>query len=137
MQWLRRQGAPLCVVTILFVASVCGATPPAKDAPLKPAAKAALNLARHYYQSKDFGLAAKRFLEAFAIDPRPAFIYNAARAQHQAMELEAAERSYVIYLGVERPDSPGIARAEQHLREVRLVKSQLARPRTSLPNLRW
>jgi len=84
----------------------------------KAAAMAALKVAKHYYKAKEFNKAAERFHEAYRIDPNPAFLFNAARAEMRAFKLNAAEKNFKRYLGLKGIDSEGRRRAKVHLEEV-------------------
>ena len=93
------------------------------------AALATLATANFYYKNSQFKKAAARYHEAYSIDPRPEFLFNAARSEQRAVMLVEAEAHFTKCLALDGI-SPAIAdRARLHLAEVRAVKVAIAAAR--------
>ena len=52
----------------------------------------ALGLAKHYYTQGQFEKAAELFMEAYKLDSRVEFMFNAARAYQRAIKLSKAKK---------------------------------------------
>jgi len=125
---LRQLGTVVCLV-----ASASLPAPAARAAPLPApaatadptAAQAAIDLARYHYGKGDYKAAARLFLQAFSLDPRPDSLFNAARAEQRGFELDDAERDFLAFLKLPGVSPESSHRAEVHLKEVRETRAQL------------
>lgn len=92
-------------------------TAPEEDALAVEAAMGALKLARHRYEHGRYEEAAKLFHEAYKLDPKTAFLYNAARAEQRAFQYVKAIADFDKLLA--RADlEPSLARkARTHRKE--------------------
>lgn len=131
------RSAPAGVLACLVVAGVLTMlgtrAPAAADEASAGAAMGALKLAKHYYDKKDFARAAARFHEAWSIDPNPAFLFNAARAEMRSFQLDAAEKHFRQYLGLKGIDAAGRRRAQVHVEEIAAQRKLLAAKRRPAP----
>jgi tetratricopeptide (TPR) repeat protein len=118
------RSAILAAMLVALLARPALAGPSAAEA-----ASGALQLARHHYEKGDYARAAGLFHEAFGIDPVPAYLFNAARAEQRGFLLDEAERDFGRFLGLPGAESAAKARAETHLKEVRETRAQLAATR--------
>jgi len=98
----------------------------AADESAEGAAMSALKLARFHYDKGNFDRAAALFLEAYRIDPKPEFIFNAGRAKQRAMKLDDAERHFRKCLTHNNLEATVDRRVRIHLQEVLAVKKALA-----------
>jgi hypothetical protein len=71
--------------------------------------------ARDRFKSKDFDAAAKLFMQAYARSPRPALVFNAARAYQEAGKKGDAAGLLRLYISISK-DADGIAEAHERLR---------------------
>ncbi len=120
------------VATLALTAMLASALPAPVEASKKSAAMAALKVAKHYYDAKQFAKAAERFHEAWGIDPNPAFLFNAARSEMRAFKLDQAEGHFKQYLGLKRIDAEGRRRASVHLDEVAAQRKVMAQQRKAI-----
>lgn len=111
-----------CLVAALAVPRPTSAA----DESAQGAAMSALKLARFHYDKGDFDKAAALFLEAYRIDPKPEFIFNAGRAEQRAMRLDDAERHFRQCLAHDNLEATVDRRVRIHLQEVLTVKKALA-----------
>ena len=89
----------------------------------------ALALAKHHYQNKQYKEAAKLFHQAYKLHPLPGFLFNAARSEQRAFQLDAAEEHYREVLTLKDVDAETRKRAEFHLGEVKEIRKRLAQER--------
>ncbi|GEM_PF-1021792 len=89
------------------------------------AAKQALSIATFHYKKGNFKEAAPMFHQAYKLQPRVEFLFNAARCEQRSMQLDAAEKHFQQCL--EHKDAPPqvIRRATVHLGEIRSMKAAL------------
>ncbi len=82
------------------------------------------------YLAGDFARAALLYAQAFRTWPGELlYLYNAARAEQRAGQLEAAERDYAQFVDEAPPDHVELDKARLHLAEVRAArKAAAARP---------
>ncbi len=128
----RRWLSPLALAGALCFALACAYVAPARattpaDAPTSKAAMGALSLANHHYKSGHFKKAASLYHEAYRLEPRGAFLFNAARAEMRAMDHAAAERDFKRYLNLPETSAKGRKRAQTHLDEITAYRADLAR----------
>lgn len=71
--------------------------------------------------------AAEGYLRAYGADPKPEYLYNAARAEHRALRLDVAEALYIRVLGHESDNPLMIERTKSHLAELRNLRTALAK----------
>ncbi|MCB9739727.1 MAG: hypothetical protein H6747_10700 [Deltaproteobacteria bacterium] len=81
------------------------------------AAFAALKLAKHYYEKRRYQEAAKLFHEAYQLDPKPEYLYNAARSEQRAIAYDDAERDFRALLSL-----PGLDREIARQTHIRLAE---------------
>lgn len=116
----RKTTAPTLIYGLLC-ALACPASP-ARAANPSSRVKAAMNLlevANYYYQAGQFLKAAKAFREAFAIDPQPELLFQAARAEHLGMDLKSARTHYEQVLVLDRANAKLREDARMYLDQVR------------------
>lgn len=89
-------------------------------------ALAAVKLAKHHYGQSNYKEAARLFHQAYGIQPLADFLYNAARAEQRAFDLDAAEQHYEQVLKIKAVSPDVIARVRLHLRELRESRSVMA-----------
>ena len=120
----------LFACAVMWLVAAGAAAPVSAEAPKNKAAMGALELAKLHYKQENFKKAAKLFLEAYDIDPHPAFLFNAGRAQQRAFLLGPAEATFRKYLREEKDDKLGISRAKMHLTEINAIQAQLKQARS-------
>ena len=98
-----------------------------KPATAKQAASHLAKVARFYYQQSNYGKAAGRFHDAFKLDKRPEYLFNAARAAQRGAALAEAARDFKACLRLKSNNSVMRRRAQQHLREFERAKASLAK----------
>jgi tetratricopeptide (TPR) repeat protein len=111
----------------------CLATSPAAaQAPAEggqEAAMQALGLAKYYYKSGRFKEAAKLFLEAYAIDPKIEFLFNAARAEQRAVLLKQAKAHFLTCIASKNAPKKVVERAHISIKEIENIEAALASAR--------
>ena len=119
----RRRGT----VALLFAVGVAAGSPGPCLAESEAATTAlsVLAAAKHYYDKADYDRAAELFHEAYRIDPRPEFLFNAARVEHLGMKLAAAETHYVACLALTGADAQVRDRAGRYLEQVRRTRAAI------------
>ena len=87
----------------------------------------ALGLAKHYYSKGDFEKAAELFIEAYQIDARVEFMFNAARAYQRAIKLDKAK--VLFNRCVKTKDAPAVVveKAKIYLREIENMEKALSK----------
>ncbi len=113
------RGLSLVVAAILLVGMSSTSALAETSPEAKKRAMAALVIAKQYYAEKEFKLAAKLFHKAYSLDPKPAFLYNAARAEQRGFMLAEAQRDYERLIGLKNADVETRKRAKVKLEEVR------------------
>ena len=119
--WSRRLLAQTLVATaVVAVSASC--IQPAHAAP--KATKAAVTAteaaeelalqARARFQAKDFVEAAKLFMQAYGKDPKPALVFNAARAYEEAGMYGDAAGLFRLFVSISQ-DAEGTAKAKERL----------------------
>lgn len=108
------------------VTSIVSRTAAAQTEESKNAAMGALALAKHHYQNKKYKDAAKLFHQAYGLNPLPGFLFNAARAEQRAFQLDLAEAHYKQVLKLKELDEKTRGRAKFHLGEVSEIRKRLA-----------
>lgn len=78
------------------------------------AAEALALQAKDKFRAKKFEEAAKLFMQAYAKDPQPPLVFNAARAYQEAGMNGEAAGLFRLYLTIAKDDA-GIAKAKEHL----------------------
>ena len=115
----------------LIVASTpASAAPEPADAETQ-AAMGALALAKHHYKNGRYKEAGKLFHQAYAIDPLLGFLFNAARAEQRAFQLDLAASHFRQVLALKNADARTLERAKFHLAEVLELQQRLAAERES------
>ncbi len=71
-------------------------------------------IGNRHYQAGEYDAAAQALESAYALDPKPLFLFNVAQAQRKAGHAEAALASYRRFLAV-AGQSPLVPEAEQHV----------------------
>ena len=87
----------------------------------------ALGLAKHYYSKGQFEKAAELFMEAYQIDARVEFMFNAARAYQRAIKLARAKT--LFNRCVKTKDAPAVVveKAKIYLREIENMEKALSK----------
>jgi tetratricopeptide (TPR) repeat protein len=87
----------------------------------------ALGLAKHYYSKGNFEKAAELFMEAYQIDARVEFMFNAARAYQRAIKLDKAK--VLFNRCVKTKDAPAVVieKAKIYLREIENMEKALSK----------
>ena len=98
-----------------------------KPATAKQAASHLAKVARFYYQQSNYGKAAGRFHDAFKLDKRPEYLFNAARAAQRGAALAEAARDFKACLRLKSNNGVMRRRAQQHLREIERARASLAK----------
>lgn len=70
--------------------------------------------ARARFQAKDFVEAAKLFMQAYGKDPKPALVFNAARAYEEAGMYGDAAGLFRLFVSISQ-DADGVAKAKERL----------------------
>jgi tetratricopeptide (TPR) repeat protein len=85
----------------------------------------ALGLAKHYYSKGQFEKAAELFMEAYQLDARVEFMFNAARAYQRAIKLRRAKA--LFNRCVKTKDAPAVVveKAKIYLREIENMEKAL------------
>ncbi|MCO4760217.1 MAG: hypothetical protein KC502_01855 [Myxococcales bacterium] len=99
---------------------------PASSAEASKAAMAALSLANHHYKGGRFKKAAKLYHEAYGIDARAAFLFNAARAEMRGFAHVDAKRDFERYMALPTATDKGKQRARLHLSEIEAYQKRMA-----------
>lgn len=99
--------------TLMIVAITLGLLGGRAEARTKPA-DAAYALAAHKFKAKQYKEAAPLFLDAYRLDPKPAYLYNAARSEHRAGQLKAASEHYGQVLALKGLDEDIVKRATKY-----------------------
>lgn len=90
-------------------------------------AMTAFKMGLHFMGQKNYRKAAEMFREAYAVSKRPDFLYNVARAEQRAFQLDLAEKNFKMFLGLEGASAEGVRRAKVHLTEIADARAHLAR----------
>jgi len=87
----------------------------------------ALGLAKHYYSKGQFEKAAELFMEAYQLDARVEFMFNAARAYQRAIKLARAK--VLFNRCVKTKDAPAVVveKAKIYLREIENMEKALSK----------
>ena len=87
----------------------------------------ALGLAKHYYTQGQFEKAAELFMEAYKLDSRVEFMFNAARAYQRAIKLSKAKE--LFNRCVKTKDAPPVVtqKAKIYLREIQNMERALTK----------
>ncbi len=103
------------------------AAPPSERAAVAnpTAGKAAMDLARFHYGNRDYAQAARLFHQAYGLDPVPESLFNAARAEQRAFELDDAERDFRAFLALDAISDESRKRAQVHVTEVQETRARL------------
>ena len=83
--------------------------------------------AKVHYDARRYEKAATLYHAAFDVTRNPAYLFNAARAEQRAYQLDKAERDFNTYIRVAPSDSDGITRARLHLSEIHDARSAFAK----------
>ncbi len=120
VQSRRLPAARLLICAALFLTPAMGLSQAGEDAAL-----GAHKLATHMYKAGNFAKAAELYHTAFKIDPKPAFLFNAARAEQRVMMLEVAEKHFKQVLALKGVDARTVSRSRMHLQEIETVRKAL------------
>ena len=119
--WARVAAAALAVVLVVPAGGA------AAEGPAAEAAMGALKLARHHYGKGEYKRAAALFHQAFELNPLADFLYNAARAEQRAFELDLAERDFKRLLQLPDASAEVQRRSKLHLAEIAESRGAMAR----------
>tara|TARA_R100001594_G_scaffold82297_1_gene116791 strand:+ start:263 stop:1051 length:789 start_codon:yes stop_codon:yes gene_type:complete len=87
----------------------------------------ALGLAKHYYSKGDFEKAAELFMEAYQLDARVEFMFNAARAYQRAIKLKKAKSLFNRCVKAKKAPAVVIEKANIYLREIENMEKALSK----------
>ncbi len=125
--------ARLSLHVLILVAMATAACPPAPaqatETSREKTALKMLEVAKFYYHKGKFLKAAKGFHDAYAIDPRPEFLFNAARAEHLGMALDKAAKNYQKCLALKTANAKLNGRARLYLGQVKATMAMIAKAR--------
>ncbi len=113
---------PLVALTrLLVVASIALVAAPAEAGPddLSVEARAVADSAADAFRTEQFVAAARRFREAYTIDPQPWLLYNAGVALEQAEHIPEAIDAYEAFVTSAGRREAGLSDAKRALRELR------------------
>ena len=115
------------VITLLLVfpASVVGQQGQLLQAEPSKVAMQALGLAKHYYSKGQFKKAAELFMEAYQLDARVEFMFNAARAYQRAIKLKRAKALFNRCLKTKEVPAVVVEKANIYLREIENMEKAL------------
>jgi tetratricopeptide (TPR) repeat protein len=85
----------------------------------------ALGLAKHYYSKGQFEKAADLFMEAYQLDARVEFMFNAARAYQRAIKLKRAKALFNRCLKTSNAPAVVIEKAKIYLQEIENMEKAL------------
>ena len=85
----------------------------------------ALGLAKHHYSKGNFKKAAELFIEAYELDPRVEFMFNAARAYQRAILLNRAKALFNRCLKTRHAPPVVIKKAKIYLQEIENMEKAL------------
>jgi len=110
-----------------------GATPPPPKAATPKSAThnaeqglAAFQLGVSLYRKAEYGKAAGLFHTAFGLDPKPVYLFNAARSEHKGGFLDDALRDYDRCTKVAGADAKVVAKAAELARGIRAERKKKA-----------
>jgi len=87
----------------------------------------AIGLAKHYYAQGKFQKAAELFLEAYKLDSRVEFMFNAARAYQRAIKLSKAKDLFNRCVATKGASPVVIQKASIYLREIQNMEKALSK----------
>ena len=87
----------------------------------------ALGLAKHHYSKGNFKKAAELFIEAYELDPRVEFMFNAARAYQRAILLNRAKTLFNRCLKTRHAPPVVVEKAKIYLREIENMEKALSK----------
>ena len=87
----------------------------------------ALGLAKHYYTQGQFEKAAELFMEAYKLDSRVEFMFNAARAYQRAIKLSKAKELFNRCVKTKDASPVVIQKAKIYLREIQNMERALTK----------
>ena len=87
----------------------------------------ALGLAKHYYSKGDFEKAAELFMEAYQLDARVEFMFNAARAYQRAIKLKKAKSLFKRCIKTKKAPAVVVEKANIYLREIENMEKALSK----------
>ena len=87
----------------------------------------ALGLAKHYYSKGDFEKAAELFMEAYQLDARVEFMFNAARAYQRAIKLKKAKSLFNRCVKTKKAPAVVVEKANIYLREIENMEKALSK----------
>ena len=86
----------------------------------------ALGLAKHYYTQGKFEKAAELFMEAYKLDSRVEFMFNAARAYQRAIKLSKAKKLFNRCVATKGASASVRTKANIYLREIQNMEKALS-----------
>jgi tetratricopeptide (TPR) repeat protein len=87
----------------------------------------ALGLAKHYYTQGQFEKAAELFMEAYNLDSRIEFMFNAARAYQRAIKLSKAKELFNRCVNTKNANPVVLTKAKIYLREIQNMERALSK----------
>lgn len=101
------------------------------DSQYGEAAMAQLKIARLFYKERKFKQAAVAFHQAYSLQERVEFLFNAARSEQRAMQLELAEKHFKACLTAKDAPEAVVRRAKVHIGEIGEMRAALQKARES------
>jgi tetratricopeptide (TPR) repeat protein len=124
------------VTRLALIAVLCAygaaAAQPAGPAPDKAKAGAVFARGRAQYAAGDYRAAAASFLEAYAADPDPGYLFNAGQAFRFARDCAQAARYYRQFLGAVS-SAPNLDKVRDYLDEMDTCVRRPQQPRPAPP----
>ena len=122
--------AAFVATCVLMTPRIGSATPAPKH---EKAALAAHNLATHHYTNNEFKKAIALYQQAYAINPKPSYLFNIARSSMRDFQHDQAERYFNKYLACKGIPAKGVERAKLHLAEIAAYRKRIDAVKASTP----
>ena len=121
------------IILIILISSIVVALPAVSlaqqgqllQAEPSKVAMQALGLAKHYYSKGQFEKAAELFMEAYQLDARVEFMFNAARAYQRAIKLKRAKALFNRCVKTKEAPPVVVEKANIYLREIENMEKAL------------
>ena len=121
------------IISILLIFSIAAVLPVVSlaqqgqllQAEPSKVAMQALGLAKHYYSKGQFEKAAELFMEAYQLDARVEFMFNAARAYQRAIKLRRAKALFNRCIKTKDAPAVVVEKAKIYLREIENMEKAL------------
>ena len=115
----------ITALLLVFPAGAVGQQGQLLQAEPSKVAMQALGLAKHYYSKGQFEKAAELFMEAYQLDARVEFMFNAARAYQRAIKLRRAKALFNRCAKTKDAPAVVVEKANIYLREIENMEKAL------------